>query len=167
MRNIKLFIAVGLLAMLGLGCKSSSDTVKRDPPAGHLISFSYVHSGTMAQPFEQYELAMTDDGSVSLFAHRLGEIHDTVKVDSRIMEEVAKMIIENEIYKYKDHYVPDVEILDGEGWHYSAGYDDETYLSSGGTNAWPSKFALPLIGMYLDSVAIKAGAQNKGFEDWY
>ena len=169
MKTFKLCPVRGLLAILGLGCKSNvmgNDMVKRDAPTGHLTSFSYVHSGTMAQPFEEYQLELARDNSVSLFAHRLGEIHDTVKVDRSILEQVARMIIEHQIYRYKEHYRPTMEILDGEGWNYSAVYDDETFLSSGGTNAWPSNFALPLIGEYLDSVAIKAGAKNKGFEDW-
>ena len=160
---------MGILALLGLSCKATggdNDYVKRDAPTGRLTSFSYTHSGTMAQPFKQYELELLETGKVQFFAHNLGEFHDTLMVSREVLDTVANMIIRNEIYLYKDHYEPDMEILDGEGWSYFAAYDDDTTLSSGGTNAWPSNYALPVIANYLDSIAVKAGARNIGFEDW-
>lgn len=165
---------MGLLALLGFSCNSkvanagkhSSDYVQRDVPAGQLVKFYYVRQGTISEPFNEYELTLTDDETVKLYAHNLGKIHDTVMVAREVIDTVAKMIIDNEIYRYKDNFQPDMEVMDGEGWHYSAQYSDKTSLSSGGTNAWPAHFALPLITAYLDSVAVGAGAGNKGFEGW-
>ena len=165
---------MGLLAMLGLSCntkvkgngKRSSDYVKRAVPAGKLIGFNYVHSGTMAQPFKEYDLQLLDNGKVQLYAHDLDKYHDTILVGAEVLDTVARMIIDNDIYRYKDHFDPGVQVYDGEGWRYSALYDDNTHLSSGGTNAWPRHFALPIIAAYLDSIAVKGGALNKLTEYW-
>ena len=156
---------MALLAMLVLSCKNG-DYVKRDAPTGKLTEFTYVHSGTMAQPFKQYELKLQENGEVQFFAHNLGKYHDTLIVSHEVLDTVSSMIIRNEIYLYKEHYEPSAVVYDGEGWHYSARYDDETSLYSGGTNAWPRNFALPIISNYLDSIAVKAGARNLDFEDW-
>ena len=169
MKASRILLVMGLLSMLGLSCKTGghgNDYVKRDAPTGKLTEFYYVHSGTMAQPFKEYSLKLLDNGEVEFFAHNLGEYHDTLIVTSEVLDTVSNMIIRNEIYRYKDHYTPSVEILDGEGWHYSAHYDDDVSLYSGGTNAWPRNYALPIISNYLDSIAVKAGARNLGFEDW-
>ena len=157
---------MGLLAMLALGCKTNM--VKIDPPKGKLVCFSYTRRGTIAQPYEDYELKLLDNGTAQLYAHNLGKIHDTVSVNPDVVKVVQEMIISNEIYKYEKDYKPPFEVMDGESWHYSAEYDDGTSLSSGGFNARPKNFALPLIVSMLDSIAVKAGAQNKGFtEEWF
>lgn len=169
MKVFNILLVIGLLSLLGLSCKTSGhgdDYVKRDAPTGKLTEFSYVHSGTMAQPFKEYRLKQLESGKVQFFAHNLGEYHDTLMVSREVLDTVANMIIRNEIYLYKDQYKPSMEILDGEGWYYIALYDDDVSLYSGGTNAWPRNFALPVIANYLDSIAIKAGARNIGFEDW-
>lgn len=179
MKTILPLIIAGVLALIAISCNlgqkngkgngikgNPKDFVKRDQPTGQLIRFAYTRAGTMAVPFQDYKLTLLDDGKVQLYAHNLGRIHDTVPVDREVLDSVARMIVSNEIYRYKSHYEPEMQVMDGEGWHYSAEYDDKTSLSSGGSNARPSNFALPAIADYLDSMAVKAGAGNKGFEDW-
>lgn len=169
MKTSIFLLFAALFITLAISCKTGGhggDYVNRDAPTGKLTEFSYVHSGTMAQPFKEYRLKLLDDGQVEFFAHNLGEYHDTLVVTSEVLDTVASMIISNEIYRYKDHYEPDMMVYDGEGWRYSATYDDKTSLYSGGTNAWPRNYALPIISNYLDSIAVKAGARNVGFEDW-
>jgi hypothetical protein len=53
------------------------------------------------------------------------------------------------MYKYKEHYTPRMEVLDGEGWHFAAKFSDGTRIYSSGSNAWPRGNGLGRIQGYL------------------
>ncbi len=154
------FILVGLLAVTliaGLTCCSSTKNNKKMPPTGKLKSYSYSHSGTVAEPFRNYELQELAPDTVQLAVRGISvDVADTIIVPHEVLDEVARMIIENKMYEYEESYQPSFEVLDGEGWHFYASYDDDKYVSSGGSNAWPPNASgLFTITNYLDSCLIK------------
>ncbi|MBR1551341.1 MAG: hypothetical protein IJ632_03355 [Muribaculaceae bacterium] len=154
------FIVVALLTLAiiaGLVSCSSSKNNKIMPPTGQLKSYSYSHSGTMAQPFRSYELQELAPDTVQLAVSGLSvELADTIIVPHEVLDEVARIIIKSKMYEYKDNYRPAFEVLDGEGWSFFATYDDDKYISSGGSNAWPPDASgLFTITNYLDSCLVK------------
>ena len=148
-------LLVGCIVAL-MSCKSVAEE-KKQAPKGQLKSYEYTHSGTMAQPFRRYELKEISPDTVQLAIDGMSvDVADTIVVPREVLNEVGRIIIESKMYEYKPSYRPDFEVLDGEGWHFFAAYDDDTWLSSGGSNAWPSDAAgLFTITNYLDSCMVK------------
>lgn len=155
MRSLAIIlIAVAALLML-MGCKSI-DKVRNGKPAptGQLVSFHYVEHGMMAQPNFEYTLKHDDKNKVTLCVYRPWTDEgwgETIKVSVDVVAHVEKLIKENNLQNYKDHYSPKMQVLDGYHWFYEAEFDDETSLSSGGSNARPGDNTLKVIAEYLDS----------------
>ena len=144
--------AATLLALLG--CKSVKNSVNNKPvPTGKLVSFHYAEYGTMPQPNFEYTLKSDTKGKVKLCVFKLWDEKwgDTIKVDAGVLEHVEKLIKDNNLQNYLDHYRPEFEVLDGYGWGYEAEFDDESILHSGGSNARPGDNTLEVIAEYLDS----------------
>ena len=151
-------IAVAALVVL-LGCKSIDKMTNNKPaPTGQLVSFYYVEHGMMAQPNFEYTLKRDAKGKVKLCVYRpWGDEGwgDTIKVPVDVIAYVEKLIKENNLQNYKDHYSPKMQVMDGYTWYYEAEFDDETALSSGGSNARPGDNTLSVIAEYLDSCYAK------------
>lgn len=151
-----LLIAIAAATLLALlGCKSVKNSVNSKPaPTGKLVSFHYAEYGTMAQPNFEYTLKRDAKGRVTLCVFRpWGDEGwgDTVKVDTSVLEHVEKLIKDNNLQNYLDHYRPEFQVMDGYGWGYEAEFDNDTTLQSSGSNMRPGDNTLEVIAEYLDS----------------
>lgn len=164
-----ILIAVAMVVLMGMlackGAKNVTEVVKKPAPTGRLVGFHYVEHGTMAQPNFEYMLRR-DSGKVSLYVFRpwIDEgWGDTVVVADDVIDHVEKLIKDNNLQNYQDHYSPNMQVLDGYSWSYQAEFDDDVTLSSGGSNAGPGDGTLKTIGNYLDScyVMVKVIKRNE------
>jgi hypothetical protein len=71
------------------------------------------------------------------------------QISKEAVDSFKQIIIEEKMYKYKEHYRPSMEVLDGEGWHFAAKFSDGTRIYSSGSNAWPRGNGLGRIQGYL------------------
>ena len=158
----KVIILIALCAVVAAGCSchtgvtpENKQAKKEKIPQANLKHYHYSRHGMVAQPLDDYELNLVDDGTVTLYvghAYTAPETsEDTVKVDRDVLSKVAELIELHKMYQYKTSYKPKFEVLDGESWHYEASYDDGTYLHSGGSNAGPDGSGFKAIGQLLDS----------------
>ncbi len=61
-----------------------------------------------------------------------------VSTGLNVLDSLQKIINKYEMYKYKNTYVPKMEIMDGTVWSLKVRYtDDKASFSSTGSNAWP------------------------------
>ena len=155
MRYLAIISIAAAVLMLLLGCKSIDKMTNSKPvPTGQLVNFHYVEHGMMAQPNFEYTLKRNAKNKVTLCVYRpwLDEgWGDTIKVPVDVIAHVEKLIKDNNLQNYKDHYSPKMQVMDGYQWSYEAEFDDETTLSSGGSNARPGDKTLNVIAEYLDS----------------
>lgn len=150
MRTAIIIAAVLIIAIAMAACRCRGP--KNPPPTGRLIEFNYVVSGTTVEPIQEYRLKLLDNGQVSLSSTGMSApVPGKVTLDSAILGQVARIIVEHRMQDYKNSYQPRFEVLDGEQWHYSAIYDNEFSLNSGGHMAWPDDNGLQEICTLLDS----------------
>lgn len=148
-----LLVTIAVLAVIALaGCGFKNGSNSHDAPTGRLVRFEFSEHGTMAQPNKFYRLKLDTANHVWLMVYT-----DKLEVDSTVLTEVERMIVEQGIYKYEEHYEPKMEVMDGEGWAFGATYDNGERLSSSGDNAWPQNFSILNICHYLDSVMAAGG----------
>ena len=166
MKNL-LILAIAAVVVVGLmSCKGAKGVTEKMPkkpvPTGKLVSFHYAHYGTMAQPNYEYTLNRIDNKvTLCVFRPWIDEgWGDTIKVKDEVIDHVERLIKDNNLQNYLDHDHPEYQVLDGYGWGYEAEFDDDTVLSSSGSNARPADNTLEVIGRYLDSCY----AQVKGIK---
>lgn len=156
-----LFIVALLAAVVLAGLVACKNLTKqpmggKPAPTGALVNFHYQESGTMAQPNFEYTLRRGEAGEVTLYAFRpFAEVEgwgDTLTVQPEVLDHVERLIKDNNLQNYKEHYQPKMEVMDGYGWSYEAVFDNGTRLHSGGSNARPSDGTLTTIAHYLDSI---------------
>ena len=156
MKHLLIIVAAAVILVGLLSCKGAKGATEKTPKkpvlTGKLVSFHYAEYGTMAQPNFEYTLKR-DGGAVTLCVFRLWDEGwgQTVKVNATVLEHVDKLIKDNNLQNYLDHYRPEYQVLDGYGWGYEAEFDDDTMLHSSGSNARPGDNTLSVIAQYLDS----------------
>ena len=105
-------------------------------PEGDLVSLEFVSNGTrFGTEFEGHVVA---DGP--LFRKKIGK------------EEMAtfkKIILDEKMYKYKEHYRPLFQVKDGHSWRFSAKFSDGSTIHSTGENSKPGGNGLSKIQGYL------------------
>jgi hypothetical protein len=123
-----LMVLTTLLALFGCGPKF---------PEGTPVSYQYSYSGTMMYYITWYEVAQTPDGGVTIsYSTDCSDEITVLKAPSDALEKIGAMAKEHNLNKLKNSYLPDMEILDGYGWHMFIEFPDG-YIGSGGSNAWP------------------------------
>lgn len=164
MRKVIILIVVCALVAVAYSCHSiipeNKQLWKAKTAQATLKHYHYSRHGMVAQPLDDYELNLADDGTVTLYVgHAYVEpetSQDTMKVGRDVLSKVAELIEMHKMYQYKSSYKPPFEVLDGESWFYDASYDDGTYLHSSGNNAGPDDSGFKAIGHLLDSCYVKA-----------
>lgn len=68
------------------------------------------------------------------------------------------------MYKYKERYLPMVEVLDGWSWSFEAKFDDGSKIYSHGSNARPKDNGLERIRELMDEL-IQEGASPVSEEE--
>ena len=119
-------------------------------PEGDLLSVEYTESGTMAGYIYEGHMKQNPDGTFVLKAMKenYGPLYQK-QISKEAVDTIRQIIIEEKMYKYKEHYTPRMEVLDGEGWHFAAKFSDGTRIYSSGSNAWPRGNGLGRIQGYL------------------
>lgn len=110
------------------------------PKSGaRLTAYEYCEHGTMAQPNTDFRITL-DKGEqtclISIFSHESMNYH-VYRADASLMDSICLVIREKKMHKYKAHYKPCFEVLDGNTWHYEASFSDGTLLTSHGHEAGP------------------------------
>ena len=118
-------------------------------PKGTITSFNYIENGTAAEPYVFYEM-ITAKNRISLkYINGDGE-YKTIKLTSDITEQIRNTIKDYKIYKYKSHYIPDMEVLDGYSWNLEIKFSSGEVIHSSGSNARPNNKGLKKILNILD-----------------
>ena len=126
-------------------------------PEGDLLSVEYTESGTMAGYIYEGRMKLNPDGTFVLKAMKenYGPLYQK-KISKEAVDTIRQIIIEEKMYKYKEHYRPKMQVLDGYGWHFAAKFSDGTRLYSSGSNAWPRGNGLGRIQGYLQRLIADA-----------
>lgn len=156
-----LLFVFAALAVLLMGC--SSVTKKPQPvehkqaPAAKLVSFTYRHWGTMAEPNHDYELRLADDSTTAVLMSRgmASPVRDTITVPRAVLDSVAAIALRHNMQDYEKDYQPPFDVMDGWMWSLSLTYDNRDYISSRGTNARPHDNGIAEITAFLDSLLVK------------
>ena len=126
-------------------------------PEGDLLSVEYTESGTMAGYIYEGRMKQNPDGTFILKAMKenYGPLYQK-QISKEAADTIRQIIIEEKMYKYKEHYRPKLEVLDGYGWHFQATFSDGTRIYSSGSNAWPRGNGLGRIQGYLQRLIADA-----------
>ncbi|MBP5570968.1 MAG: hypothetical protein J6X46_08160 [Prevotella sp.] len=138
----------GILSLIGCGAPE---------PTGELLSVDYTHSGTMAGYIYEGRVKQDSNGNYVLTAMKenYGPLFQK-QISKEAMDTFKQIIIEEKMYRYKERYLPRMEVLDGYGWHFAAQFSDGTRIYSYGSNAWPRGNGLGRIQGYLLSLIADA-----------
>ena len=141
MKKCMFYMIAGILSLIGCGTPE---------PTGELLSVDYTHSGTMAGYIYEGRVKQDSNGNFVLTAMKenYGPLFQK-QISKEAVDSFKQIIIEEKMYKYKEHYRPSMEVLDGEGWHFAAKFSDGTRIYSSGSNAWPRGNGLGRIQGYL------------------
>lgn len=141
-------VIISLLTSL-LGTFSNCISQKQ-MPTGELVSVEYTEHGTMAGYRYYGSVELQDNGTILLKAMKKN--YDPIqekKVDKEVLNHIQNIIKEHKIYRYKEHYRPTFEVLDGYSWHFEAKFSDGEKIYTGGSNARPRDNGCELIQEYL------------------
>lgn len=141
MKKCMFYMIAGILSLIGCGTPE---------PTGELLSVDYTHSGTMAGYIYEGRVKQDSNGNFVLTAMKenYGPLFQK-QISKEAVDSFKQIIIEEKMYKFKEHYRPSMEVLDGEGWHFAAKFSDGTRIYSSGSNAWPRGNGLGRIQGYL------------------
>lgn len=141
MKKYLMCMIAGMMSLIGCGVHE---------PQGELQSVEYTHSGTMAGYIYEGRVKLDSNGNFVLTAMKenYGPLFQK-QISKEAVDSFKQIIIEEKMYKYKEHYTPRMEVLDGEGWHFAAKFSDGTRIYSSGSNAWPRGNGLGRIQGYL------------------
>ena len=119
-------------------------------PEGELVSVEYTRSGTMAGYVYEGHVERDSTGAFVLRAMKenYGPLFEKI-LDAEVMGKFRQIIEEEKMYKYKESYMPTLEVLDGWGWSFHATFSDGSVISSHGSNASPSDNGLDRIRNYM------------------
>ncbi len=128
-------------------------------PSGELVSIEYTRSGTMAGYEYEGRVETKDDGTIVAQAMRESycSLYQLV-VDKKTLTDLQRIIVEEKMYAYKEHYRPLLEVLDGYMWSFHARFSDGESISSSGSNAAPSGDGLKRLREYFVRLANSPGA---------
>ena len=149
----------GLLMCLVGGLFGMLSCALKKMPEGELVSVDYTHSGTMAGYVYEGHVERDSTGAFVLRAMKenYGPLFEK-ELDVEAMRTFRQIIEEEEMYKYKESYMPMMEVLDGWGWSFHATFSDGSVISSHGSNASPGDNGLDRIRNYMAEL-IQDGVQ--------
>ena len=126
MKKLIFCMIAGIMSLIGCGTPE---------PTGELLSVDYTHSGTMAGYIYEGRVKQDSNGNYVLTAMKenYGPLFQK-QISKEAVDSFKQIIIEEKMYKYKEHYTPRMEVLDGEGWHFAAKFSDGTRIYSSGSN---------------------------------
>lgn len=78
------------------------------------------------------------------------------KIGKEELEKLKQIIVEEKMMKYKEHYRPVFEVLDGYMWHFEATFSEGARVYSSGSNARPGGDGLNRVREYLTELVADA-----------
>ena len=152
---IKALLAISLAGCLFSCVKPWDNKVVKDIPGDKIQSFEYSYSGTMMWFIEWYCIERGEDGKLQLLYSKDCSPEITIlRCPDNALEKIDGFVRKYKLWNLKNSYVPKFEVLDGYMWHMYIRYDGGS-ISTGGSNAWPSKdlmTGLSAITSYVESV---------------
>lgn len=136
--------------LTGILSTFSSCISQKQMPTGNLVRVEYTEHGTMSGYRYYGSVELQENGTVLLKAMKKN--YDSIlekKVDKEVLNHIQNIIKEHKMYKYKEHYRPIFEVLDGYSWHFEAKFSDGGKIYTGGSNARPSDDGWEIIQQYL------------------
>lgn len=140
----------GIIPLLALFFAFLSCSTSAKKPQGKMLSFRYSEHGSMAQPNCDFTVTRIDDKTctVRYFNHdkeipdtiqNYDEemMYDTLTFSISLLDEIQNVVMAHKMWKYKEHYSPMFDVLDGTSWSLSIRFDDDVSISSGGYHSWP------------------------------
>ena len=126
-------------------------------PEGDLVSLEFVSNGTrFGTEFEGHVVAGSN-GTFTLTAMKMnyGPLFRK-KIGKEEMATFKKIILDEKMYKYKEHYRPLFQVKDGHSWRFSAMFSDGSTIHSTGENSKPGGNGLSKIQDYLSDLIADA-----------
>ena len=126
-------------------------------PEGDLVSLEFVSNGTrFGTEFEGHVVAGSN-GTFTLTAMKInyGPLFRK-KIGKEEMATFKKIILDEKMYKYKEHYHPLFQVKDGHSWRFSAKFSDGSTIHSTGENSKPNGNGLSKIQGYLSDLIADA-----------
>lgn len=132
---IRLLIVMSLLSFLGCGQKDPAPGLDRDV---HLQSLYYSAShGYHAYSNIGYRAERLEDGQARVTV-LVGNDRDRVYLtEGALMDSLEALVREYRMDRFKGHYEPKMEILDGDSWSMELVFTDGNSTSCGGYMAYP------------------------------
>ena len=144
-----LFCMIGtMMSLLCCGTKA---------PEGQLVLLEYTESGTMAgyEYFGRVEKQPNGTFVVIAMKESYGDLYQK-KIGKEELEKLKQIIVEEKMMKYKEHYRPVFEVLDGYMWHFEATFSEGARVYSSGSNARPGGDGLKRVREYLTELVADA-----------
>ena len=122
-------------------------------PEGELVRVGYSRHTTAATA--EFEGRIGKDVNGAFVLQAMKESHGPLyekRVDAEVMQQIREIIREERMYRYKEHYLPKLHVLDGWQWSFSATFSDGTTISSSGSNARPHDDGLDRIRTLMEEL---------------
>ena len=135
-------------------------------PEGDLVSLEFVSNGTrFGTEFEGHVVAGSN-GTFTLTAMKMnyGPLFRK-KIGKEEMATFKKIILDEKMYKYKEHYRPLFQVKDGHSWRFSAKFSDGSTIHSTGENSKPGGNGLSKIQDYLSDLIADATIEVDNEDD--
>lgn len=143
----------GYMALLISSLFSMLSCISKKMPGEELLSIEYTRSGTMAG--YEYEGRVVQDSTGTFVLRAMKETYGPLfekELDTKAMEVFRQIIEEERMYKYKEAYRPQMEVLDGWSWSFTACFSDGSKIYSHGNNAGPGDNGLERIRGYMEEL---------------
>lgn len=129
---LTLLLTIILIGITGCNSKGKIDS--------DIISFKY-HYGSYNDYYYEYDINIIDE-KVVLNAKGYNAVNLNVEkeIDKSYLEELAKIINDNEIYKWNDFDKSDKNILDGYGFSLEVNYSNDKSLKAHGYMKYPKNY---------------------------
>lgn len=164
----KLILMMGILGIL-FGCKSKvtdvdepsshpshpSPLTQQKMPEGRLLGVSYFYQGMMMEEFGSFGLHRDAVGKTAELSFRHFSNEESHEVSDTLFDAARRIIEEEKMYEYAPSYQLKMKerILDGYSWSFSAKFEGNENISSGGSNVSPNGKGLDKIRNLLYDAA--------------
>jgi hypothetical protein len=141
MKKYAVLMIGAILSLLSCGTKA---------PKGDLLSLEFVSNGSRLGTEYEGHVEQDSNGTFMLTAMKMnyGPFYQK-KIGKEEMNKFKKIILDEKMYKYKEHYRPFFDIKDGHSWRFSAKFSDGSTIHSTGENSKPNGNGLSMIQGYL------------------
>lgn len=162
---MKKLTSVMVVFTLLIGCGSADAKKKAKMPQGSLLEVTYSEWEMTRHPNVYYRIST--DKSHRYWIENISQSGDTTRyeIDESCADDLRQEINDSRLYNLEPSYHPKEHILDGTSWHFFANFDSDDYISSGGSNAWPTDIALNGIADRLANIFNDAKANAKAIAE--